>query len=107
MQPHNTVYKLIGPGLVKQEQHEAKTNVSKRLEFINKEMYAHRTLTPTVLTRQSALPLTLVHLGYPLISLRVEDNLKDLSSKSEKKKTEVCPHLPPHDSAFGPCVHPS
>ena len=38
LQPHNTVYKLIGPGLVKQEQAEAKSNVNKRLEFINKEM---------------------------------------------------------------------
>ena len=31
------VYKLVGPVLVKQDMMEAKANVSKRLEFINKE----------------------------------------------------------------------
>ncbi|KAI0917806.1 hypothetical protein AcV5_003955 [Taiwanofungus camphoratus] len=35
----NTVYKLIGPVLVKQDQAEAKSNVEKRLEFIRGEMY--------------------------------------------------------------------
>ena len=34
----DTVYKLIGPILVKQEISEAKLNIDKRLEFINKEM---------------------------------------------------------------------
>lgn len=38
LKPHNTIYKMIGPGLVKQDQVEAKTNVEKRLEFINSEM---------------------------------------------------------------------
>lgn len=33
------VYKLIGPALVKQEPDEAKSNVSKRLEFIQNELY--------------------------------------------------------------------
>ncbi|RHY95105.1 hypothetical protein DYB37_011252 [Aphanomyces astaci] len=32
------VFKLIGPVLLKQDTSEAKTNVSKRLEFIQKEM---------------------------------------------------------------------
>ncbi|KAI0917805.1 hypothetical protein AcW1_000059 [Taiwanofungus camphoratus] len=58
----NTVYKLIGPVLVKQDQAEAKSNVEKRLEFIRGEIK------------------------------RVEGQLKDLDEKSEKKKTEVsCP----------------
>jgi len=35
----DTVFKLIGPILVKQETSEAKLNIEKRLEFINKEMY--------------------------------------------------------------------
>lgn len=39
LKPENTVYKLIGPGLMPQEQDDAKLNVSKRLEFINAEMY--------------------------------------------------------------------
>jgi prefoldin beta subunit len=36
--PNNTIYKLIGTALVKQDQSEAKANVKKRLEFINGEM---------------------------------------------------------------------
>ncbi|KAI0932985.1 hypothetical protein AcW1_000059 [Taiwanofungus camphoratus] len=55
----NTVYKLIGPVLVKQDQAEAKSNVEKRLEFIRGEIK------------------------------RVEGQLKDLDEKSEKKKTEL------------------
>lgn len=38
LKPHNVVYKLIGPVLVKQDQTEAKSNVEKRLEFIKSEM---------------------------------------------------------------------
>ncbi|GMK54402.1 hypothetical protein CspeluHIS016_0109880 [Cutaneotrichosporon spelunceum] len=38
LKPHNTVYKLIGPGLVQQDPAEAKTNVEKRLEFIKNEI---------------------------------------------------------------------
>jgi len=36
--PSNTVYKLVGPVLVPQDQNEAKTNVETRLEFIKSEM---------------------------------------------------------------------
>lgn len=39
LKDHNTVYKLIGPALVPQDQAEAKSNVEKRLEFIRGEMY--------------------------------------------------------------------
>lgn len=35
----NTVYKLIGPVLVKQDMDEAKATVSKRLDYITGEMY--------------------------------------------------------------------
>lgn len=38
LKSHNTVYKLVGPSLVPQDQAEAKTNVEKRLEFIKSEM---------------------------------------------------------------------
>lgn len=38
LNPHNTVYKLVGPGLVAQDTAEAKQTVEKRLEFIRKEM---------------------------------------------------------------------
>jgi prefoldin beta subunit len=38
LKSHNTVYKLVGPSLVPQDQAEAKQNVEKRLEFIRSEM---------------------------------------------------------------------
>ncbi|XP_029021046.1 prefoldin subunit 6 [Betta splendens] len=40
----NTVYKLIGPVLVKQDLDEAKSTVAKRLEYINGEIQRHETL---------------------------------------------------------------
>ncbi|XP_062380686.1 prefoldin subunit 6 [Sardina pilchardus] len=40
----NTVYKLIGPVLVKQDLDEAKATVAKRLEYINAEIQRHETL---------------------------------------------------------------
>ncbi len=40
MTADNTVYKLVGPVLVKQDQTEAKQNVDTRLDFIRSEMYA-------------------------------------------------------------------
>ncbi|KAG8990836.1 hypothetical protein FRB94_008900 [Tulasnella sp. JGI-2019a] len=59
LKPANTVYKLIGPVLVPQDQAEAKSNVEKRLEFIKSEIK------------------------------RVEKLLKDLGEKSEKAKAEI------------------
>ncbi|ORY06349.1 Prefoldin beta-like protein [Basidiobolus meristosporus CBS 931.73] len=53
------IYKLIGPVLVKQEKVEANTNVQKRIEFIKAEIK------------------------------RLEEQIKDLSEKQEKKKTEI------------------
>ncbi|KAI0350476.1 Prefoldin beta-like protein [Trametes cingulata] len=55
----NTVYKLVGPVLVKQDQAEAKQNVDTRLDFIKSEIK------------------------------RVEGQLKELGDKSEKKKMEL------------------
>jgi hypothetical protein len=43
LKDHNTIYKLIGPALVPQDQNEAKSNVEKRLEFIRSEMYVFTT----------------------------------------------------------------
>ncbi len=59
LQPENTVYKLIGPALIEQDQAEAKTTVEKRLEFIKKEIE------------------------------RIERQLTDLETKSQAKKMEV------------------
>ncbi|TBU37503.1 prefoldin subunit 6 [Dichomitus squalens] len=55
----NTVYKLIGPVLIKQDQMEAKQNVDTRLDFIRGEIK------------------------------RVEGQLKDLGEKSETKKLQL------------------
>ncbi|KIM47894.1 hypothetical protein M413DRAFT_439580 [Hebeloma cylindrosporum] len=55
----NTVYKLIGPVLVKQDQAEAKSNVNTRLDYIRSEIR------------------------------RVEGQIKDIEQKQEKKKTEL------------------
>ncbi|XP_040031012.1 prefoldin subunit 6 [Gasterosteus aculeatus] len=40
----NTVYKLIGPVLVKQDLEEAKATVTKRLEYINGEIQRYESL---------------------------------------------------------------
>ncbi|KAF8739371.1 hypothetical protein AX14_009936 [Amanita brunnescens Koide BX004] len=57
--PENTVYKLIGPVLVIQDQSDAKANVETRLEFIKSEIK------------------------------RVEGQLKELQSAQENKKQEI------------------
>ncbi|KAF9569881.1 Prefoldin beta-like protein [Agrocybe pediades] len=57
--PENTVYKLIGPILVKQDQDDAKNNVDRRLDFIRGEIR------------------------------RVEGQIKDIEEKQEKKKVEL------------------
>ncbi|RSH94332.1 hypothetical protein EHS25_004135 [Saitozyma podzolica] len=59
LKSHNTVYKLVGPSLVPQEEAEAKQNVEKRLEFIRSEIK------------------------------RVEAQLKDSEEKTGKKRGEV------------------
>ncbi|KAF4623188.1 hypothetical protein D9613_002093 [Agrocybe pediades] len=57
--PENTVYKLIGPILVKQDQDDAKNNVDRRLDFIRGEIR------------------------------RVEGQIKDIEEKQEKRKVEL------------------
>ena len=39
MEDDANVFKLIGPVLVKQEKNESQSNVNKRVEFINSELY--------------------------------------------------------------------
>ncbi|CAD6590618.1 MAG: hypothetical protein TREMPRED_005819 [Tremellales sp. Tagirdzhanova-0007] len=59
LKPHNTVYKLVGPSLVPQEQAEARVNVEKRLEYIRNEVK------------------------------RVETQLKESEERGGKKKEEI------------------
>ncbi|KAH8899961.1 Prefoldin [Thozetella sp. PMI_491] len=54
-----TIYKLVGPVLLKQDQVEAESTVKGRLEFIDSEIS------------------------------RLEKGIKDIQEKSEKKKTEI------------------
>ncbi|KEZ38883.1 hypothetical protein SAPIO_CDS10195 [Scedosporium apiospermum] len=54
-----TIYKLVGPVLLKQEKFEAEGTVKGRLEFIGKEID------------------------------RVEDNIKDIQKKIESKRAEL------------------
>ena len=70
MESSNTVYKLIGPVLVKQDLEEAKATVAKRLEYINGEMWVvftsyRHTIPPqyelTSVYIVNLLPLTGVH----------------------------------------------
>lgn len=59
LEDDGTVYKLVGPVLVKQDLMEAKANVEKRIEFISNNIK------------------------------EVESRLKELEGKQEKKQTEV------------------
>jgi len=49
LSPENTIYKQIGPVLVKQDILEAKTNVDTRLEFIKSEMFVFLKRMATIL----------------------------------------------------------
>jgi len=55
----DVIYKMVGPILLKQEQSEAKTNVDKRIDFIQNEIK------------------------------RTETQLKEINERSEKKRLEV------------------
>jgi prefoldin beta subunit len=59
LDPDATIYKLIGPMLLKQERREAILAVDSRLEFIEKEIK------------------------------RIESQITDIQSKSEKKRAEL------------------
>ncbi len=63
--------------LVKQDQAEAKQNVNTRLDFIRSEMCVARPLH------------ILLHSHSTRRSKRVENQLKELGEKAEKKKLEV------------------
>lgn len=44
----NTIYKLVGPVLVKQDLDEAKATVGKRLDYINGEMWVPKAVVQLV-----------------------------------------------------------
>ncbi|KKA21982.1 KE2 family protein [Rasamsonia emersonii CBS 393.64] len=68
------IYKLVGPVLLKQDKTEAVMAVDGRLEFIEKEMYGiYRLTTPFFL----------------IGSKRIESQISEIQSKSEKKRAEI------------------
>ena len=71
------IYKLVGPVLLKQDTTEAKSTVDGRLEYIGGEMYGRDYC-------DDPLP------GTDLFrSKRIEDSIKEITEKSERKKMEV------------------
>ncbi|BGP14841.1 hypothetical protein JCM10213_002720 [Rhodosporidiobolus nylandii] len=60
--PENTVYKLVGPVLLKQDQADAKQNVDKRLEWIGGEIKRTETQLKDLETKLEAKKLEIVHL---------------------------------------------
>lgn len=84
------VYKLVGPALIKQDLVEAKSNVSKRVEYIQNEMYVTRSGTngaedsksSSVLTRNNASAF--IH-----CRKRIESNVKGIESKQSQMQEEI------------------
>lgn len=73
-----TIYKLMGPVLLKQDKVEAESTVKGRLDFITGEMYvihAASSCLPTGLTEK--------------YSSRLEGQIKEFQEKLDKKKTEI------------------
>ncbi|KAG8448535.1 hypothetical protein GDO86_015577 [Hymenochirus boettgeri] len=58
----NTVFKLIGPVLVKQDLEEAKSTVDKRIQYINGEIKRHETLLKDMEQRSEQHRLSLTKL---------------------------------------------
>jgi len=74
-----TIYKLIGPVLLKQDQTEAESTVNGRLEFIGNEMYVY---IHSILFDRRADSLS-------SSSSRLETHIQDTQVKIEKKKSEI------------------
>lgn len=76
-----SVYKLVGPLLVKQDLVEARANVGKRLEFITSERCAP--VPPTVLLPPCVLTNCLTH------SERLDNQLTALETRLGEKQKEI------------------
>lgn len=80
------IYKMVGPVLLKQDQLEAKTNVDKRIEFIQSEMWVVGGVEGQDSGRTT---LTTKSWSSYFDRKRVEGQLKDINLRSEKKRLEV------------------
>lgn len=78
----STIYKLLGPVLLKQDKNEAVMAVDGRLDYITKEMYV---LSLHLFSGFYCLTYVLI-VNY---RNRVEDQIKEIQEKSEHKKMEV------------------
>ena len=86
-----SVYKLIGPVLVKQELMEVKNNVTKRVEFIKNDMCVrascHRVTLPS---SHKSRPPSHNHVPLPCMrSARLEGNVKKFTGQSETVKGNI------------------
>lgn len=71
-----TVYKLIGPVLVKQDMADAKQNVAKRIDYINAEIKRHEDTLKEIATRQEGYKATINRLQQDFQKARVQAALK-------------------------------
>lgn len=93
MSDEASIYKLVGPVLLKQDTSEAKSTVEGRLEFIDKEMFVFP--TPS----RGSLMMILIRMANNGHSTRIEDSIKAIQDKSEGKKMEV-KYTPSHSATI-------
>ncbi|EIM91830.1 prefoldin subunit 6 [Stereum hirsutum FP-91666 SS1] len=80
--PENTVFKLVGPVLVKQDQNEAKQNVNTRLEFIQGEIKRIEAQLKTLGEKNEAKKMELVDLQTALQQRQQETNPPAVAAKA-------------------------
>lgn len=85
MKEGESIYKLVGPVLLKQEKPEAESTVNGRLEFINKEMYVAPFSLLSHLTTIIAADSIILHVQ----SERVDKQIKEVQEKIERKKGDI------------------
>jgi hypothetical protein len=78
----SSVYKLVGPALIKQDLDEARSNVEKRLQFIGDEMYKVNLVSNFGLRRFSEM-IVFHH------RKRTQNHILDIDKKSEEKREKI------------------
>lgn len=71
-----TVYKLIGPVLVKQDMPDAKQNVAKRIDYINGEIKRHEDTLKEIAGRQDGYKSAINRLQQEFQKARVQAAMK-------------------------------
>lgn len=73
------VYKQVGPALMKQDLVEAKTNVSKRLEYINSEMSRLASHMQSIERKQSSKQSEI---------MKLQNRLQSIAQKAQQKQSQ-------------------